>query len=286
MNSSIRTDLAMESAQLFRERSGSGEDIPGVVSRQKRRGGYPVTTVEIRTAEGERALGKPRGRYVTLELDSLLRREEDAFPKAVEVLAEELRETLNFPNNSSVMVAGLGNRDITPDAIGPCALDNLMVTRHLREKLPEYFGHFRPVSALRAGVLGTTGIESAAMISAMAGAVKPDAVVAIDALASRSLDRLCRTVQIADTGIVPGSGVGNARQALSRETLGVPVIAIGVPTVVDASAFTDEPACEGMIVTPRDIDKNVKDIAKLVGYALNLALHEGLCIEDVDMFLS
>lgn len=300
MNSRIRTDLALEATELFREETGKVSSIPGVLAREKQRGGYKVSTVEILDARGEAALGKPKGKYVTVELDAFIRREENAFTEAVEILADELRDMLHFPVSSSIMVAGLGNRDITPDAIGPCALDNLMVTRHLREKLPEYFGTFRPVSALRSGVLGTTGIESGDIIAAVSAATKPAAVVAIDALASRSMDRLCRTVQIADTGIVPGSGVGNARQALSRKTLGVPVIAVGVPTVVDAATLSYElagtagldvsqqslDALAGMIVTPRDIDKNVADISKLIGYALNLALHDNLTIEDVDMFLS
>ncbi len=300
MNSRIRTDLALEAEQLFREESSVVGEIPGVRSTERNCGGFTVSTIEILDHRGEVALGKPRGRYVTVELDALLRREENAFADACELLAKELRELLNFPSSSSIFVAGLGNRDITPDAIGPIALDNLMVTRHLRDALPEYFGHFRPVSGICSGVLGTTGIESGNIIAAVSSSVRPAAVVAIDALASRSMSRLCRTVQIADTGIVPGSGVGNARQALNRETLGVPVIAIGVPTVVDAATLAFDlisdagldidPDSMGeagnMIVTPRDIDKNVRDIAKLIGYALNLALHEGLTIEDVDMFLA
>lgn len=286
MNSSPRTDLALESARLFRKNSPDSSSVPGIISRESRKNGIPVTAVEILDEQGEQALGKPRGRYITLELDKLLRREEDAFSRTVCTLAGELEQALNLPDNSSVLVVGLGNRDITPDAIGPCTLDNLMVTRHLRAQLPEYFGHFRPVSALRAGVLGTTGVESAALVSALVREIQPAAVVAVDALAAHGLEHLCRTVQIADTGIVPGSGVGNSRKALNRETLGVPVIAVGIPTVVDAAAFSDDSGCRGMIVTPRDIDKNVKDIAKLVGYALNLALHKGLSIEDVDMFLS
>ena len=150
------------------------------------------------------------------------------------------------------------------------------------------------------GVLGTTGIESSDLVRAVVQRLRPDAVIVIDALASREPRRLCRTVQLSDTGIVPGSGVGNARQAISREVLGVPVIAVGVPTVVDAATLTldlaagagadlgsaDFGEAGNMIVTPRDIDKYVRDAAKLIGYGLNLALHEGLTVEDVDMFLS
>ena len=294
----VRTDLALEAQQLYRERSGEITEINGVIARTKRQRGLTVSTIEIISERGEQALGKPRGRYVTIEPDALLQREQNAFADACEVLAEELRSFLNFPFSAEILVVGLGNRDITPDAIGPISVDNLMVTRHLRQHLPEHFGDFRPVSAMCSGVLGSTGIESGDIIGAVSGAVSPAAVVVIDALASRSTARLCRTIQISDTGIVPGSGVGNARKALNKDSLGVPVIALGVPTVVDALTL----ACDilggeeldkrtlndgaKMIVTPRDIDKSVRDMGKLLGYGLNLALHEGLTIEDVDMFLS
>ena len=207
---------------------------------------------------------------------------------------------LNLEKNGNCLVVGLVTRDITPDAVGPDTVDCVMVTRHLTERMPEEFAAFRPVSAVCSGVLGTTGIESGDLVRAVTEQVRPAAVIVIDALASREPQRLCRTVQIADTGIVPGSGVGNARQAINRETLGVPVIAVGVPTVVDAATLTVDLAARAgadlnaadfgdagsLIVTPRDIDKNVRDIAKLIGYGLNLALHDGLTVEDVDMFLS
>ena len=300
MNGTIRTDLALEAEALWREGRPAGEAPEGVRARTERRGSFAVTTVEVLDGRGAQALGKPQGTYVTVELDALIRREENAFPAACALLSETLRGLLPLGPDDTCLVVGLGNRAITPDAVGPDAVDCVMVTRQLTEQLPEDFGGFRPVSAVCSGVLGTTGIESSALVRAVAETVKPAAVVAIDALASRSPDRLCRTVQIADTGIVPGSGVGNARQALNRETLGVPVIAVGVPTVVDAATLTldlaarsgvqPDPACfgdaGGMIVTPREIDKNVRDVAKLIGYALNLALHDGLSIEDVDMFLS
>ncbi len=300
MNSRIRTDLALEAEQLFRAENAPEGSIPGVRATERLTDGFTLSTIEVLDHRGEAAIGKPRGTYVTVELGALLRREENAFPEACSLLAKELRALLSLPVSGNVLVAGLGNRDITPDAIGPLALDSVMITRHLREALPEHFGSFRPVCGIRSGVLGTTGIESGDMIAALCQKVKPAAVVAIDALASRSMSRLCRTVQISDTGIVPGSGVGNARQALNRETLGVPVIAIGVPTVVDAATLAfdilDDAGLDidpdtlhssgSMIVTPRDIDRNVRDMAKLIGYSLNLALHKGLTVEDVDMFLS
>ena len=296
MNSGIRTDLAME-AEALRQ----ADAIPsGVRAVRQRRGSFYITTVEVLNARGEAALGKPVGTYVTLELDAYLRREENAFSEAAELLADELRALLHLNRGELCLVVGLGNRDITPDAIGPDTVDCVMVTRHLTSRLPEAFGSFRPVSAVCSGVLGTTGIESSDLVRAIVDRLRPSAVIAVDALASREPQRLCRTVQLSDTGIIPGSGVGNARQALNRETLGVPVVAVGVPTVVDAATLTlDLAASAGadisgvdfgeagaMIVTPREIDKNVRDTAKLIGYALNLALHDGLRVEDVDMFLS
>lgn len=300
MISKIRTDLAVEAQELWRESMGRTTELEGVRARHDRQGSFALSVVEVLDERGEQALGKPRGKYVTVELDGLLRREENAFAQACEVLSTQLRDIFRLSPEGGVLIAGLGNRAITPDAVGPETVDSVMVTRHLREQLPEYFGAFRAVSALCSGVLGTTGIESGDFVCAMTEKLRPELVVAVDALAARCTDRLCRTVQISDTGIVPGSGVGNSRQALSRDTLGVPVIAVGVPTVVDAATLALDLASRsgseldpesfgedaGMIVTPRDIDKNVKDISKLLGYSLNLALHDGLSIQDVDMFLS
>ncbi len=288
MEHKIRTDLAVEIEQL---RRGEGTALPGVRSRTAQRGGFGLTTTEVLDGAGAAALGKPVGRYVTLELGALLRREENAFADAAALLGEQLRALAPLAPGAPVLVVGLGNRDITPDAVGPAAVDSVMVTRHLRQQLPEHFGAFRPVTAVCTGVLGTTGIESGDLVSAVASAVEPAAVIAVDALASRSAQHLGSTVQLADTGIVPGSGVGNARSALSRETLGVPVIAVGVPTVVDAGTLAadlggEDADLRGLIVTPRDIDRLVRDAAKLVGYGINLALHEGLTVADVDMFLS
>lgn len=299
-NRPIRTDLAVEARQLWQENAEETSTLPGVRASEQTRGSFSVITVEVLDERGEEAIGKPAGKYITVELDGLVRREENAFADAAGLLAEVLRDLLGLEGSGNLLVVGLGNRGITPDAIGPEAVDHIIVTRHLKQRLPEDFASFRPVSAVCSGVLGTTGIESSDLVRAVAEEIRPTAVFAIDALASRGPERLCRTVQIADTGIVPGSGVGNARQALNRETLGVPVIAIGVPTVVDAATLTVDLAARagaeldpdsfgevgGMIVTPRDIDKNVRDIAKLIGYSLNLAFHDGLSIEDVDMLLS
>ena len=297
-----RTDLAVEATQLWQEQAGETTQLRGVQARDSVREGYKVTTVRILDESGAQALGKPVGTYITVELDGLLRREEDAFPRAARALAAELRGLLDLKEGDAVLVAGLGNRAITPDGIGPKAADYTLVTRHLVEQVPEQFGAFRPVSALAAGVLGTTGLESGELISAVVEKTRPACVLAVDALASRSLRRVGRTVQLSDTGIVPGSGVGNHRMALNRETLGVPVIAIGVPTVVDAATLACDllseagredlaPAAlsgagENLIVTPREVDTQVGDLAKVIGYGIDLALQSGLDVADIDLLLS
>lgn len=289
---SHRTDLALEATQLLNQTVT--EAISGVTQEERTTEGFPVIQVDITTEEGAEAIGKPQGRYLTLDLNGLLRREADAFPRAARALAQELGSLLpQAADSASALVVGLGNRLVTPDAVGPRAADYTMVTRHLIHQAPEQFAPFRPVSALAAGVLGTTGVESGELVKALAGQIHPDFIIAVDALAARSVHRLCSTVQLADTGIIPGSGVGNARQALNQETLGVPVIAVGVPTVVDAATLaadltgqTPDNALGSLLVTPKDIDVLVSDVAKVIGYGLNLALQEGLTVEDVDLFLS
>jgi len=297
-----RTDLALEAKELWTESAEKETKLEGVRARDSLREGYQVTTVDILDEQGASSLGKPVGSYVTVQLDALARREEDAFGRAARAIAAELNGLLKLPEEATCLVVGLGNRAITPDAIGPGVADHTMVTRHLVEQAPEHFGSFRPVAALAAGVLGTTGVESGELVKAVAEKIRPGCIIAVDALASRSMDRVCTTVQLANTGIVPGSGVGNHRAALNLETLGVPVIAVGVPTVVDAGTLAADilaeagqegldpealaGAGEGLMVTPRDIDQRVADLVKVIGYGINLALQPGLTIEDVDLFLS
>lgn len=297
-----RTDLALEAREIWAESARERETIEGVEVEESIQEGYPVTTVRITNRQGERALGKSVGAYVTLELAGLKRREEDAFPRAVTALARELRSLLPLKEGDAALVVGLGNRAITPDNIGPGAVGHTLVTRHLVEQVPQHFGHFRPVAALAAGVLATTGVESGELVRAVVDRVRPACVIAIDALASRSLKRLCSTIQLADTGISPGSGVGNHRTALNKETLGVPVIALGVPTVVDVATLCADVLAEagkgdlepealrgagtGLMVTPRDIDQSAADLAKVIGFGVDLALQERLSIEDLEMLLS
>lgn len=281
MYSSARTDLALEQRELI----GSGGELPGVAAHEETCSGLTVTTIDILDERGADILCKPVGRYVTVELDSLLRRREASFSDAAQLIADQLRALLP-DGGGCTLVAGLGNAAMTPDAVGPLSLDSVLATRHLKKQLPEDFAAFGEVCAVRPGVLGTTGLETAELLRSVCSAVSPARILAVDALASSSLERLCRTVQISNAGIVPGSGVGNDRAELCERTLGAPVIAIGVPTVVDAANFSRDEAARGMFVTPRDIDASVRDISKLIGYAIDLALHSGLTVEDIDTLIS
>lgn len=278
----FRTDLAAEQRELT---AGAGE-LKGVRANTQTRGGFDITTVEILDAEGEKALCKPIGKYVTLGLEPLMCRTSEAFEDAAELLAELIRSLLPSDDGKGTLVAGLGNDEMTPDAVGPLAVNSVIATRHLKRGMPEDFAAFTTVSAVKPGVLGATGIESAELLRSACRAADPARLIAVDALASASLDRLCRTVQLTNAGIVPGSGVGNDRAAVNQKSLGLPVLAIGVPTVVDAAAFSDSPDAAGMFVTPRDIDASVRDVAKLIGYGINLALHDGLTVADIDMLKS
>ncbi len=298
----VRTDLALEAKEIYERSAARVSRLSGVTAEEKTVAGTRVTRVRILDGEGEKKLNKPKGTYITVELDSFLKREDDGFAKCVATVADEIKSLITLGGGDAVLVASLGNDKVTPDSVGPAAADSIMATRHLIEADPESFGTFRPVSVLSVGVMGTTGIESSEMIAAVSKKISPSLIIAIDALASSSAERLCRTVQITDTGISPGSGVGNSRKALSRETLGVPVIAVGVPTVVDAEtmlretaekygvtlpdAVTDGEKADAMFVTRKDIDSRVADISKVIGYAVNMALHDGLTVADMEAFLS
>ena len=258
-----------------------------------------MTRVDILDERGEQALGKPRGTYLTVDLTTFWQRKADFFERAVRAVGSQLKTLL--PPEGPALVIGLGNDAMTPDAVGPLAADHVLVTRHLISAMPRQFSGFRPVSVLRSGVLGTTGVESAEAVRGLASEVKPACVIAVDALASRRVGRVCAAVQLSDTGIIPGSGVGNHRSALNQETLGVPVVAIGVPTVVDSATLAadlleetgvtdyDEEKLrtsrQNLMVTPRDIDQQVRDLGKVIGYGINWALQD-LDIDEMSALLS
>ena len=294
-----RTDLALEARELWQESAGKTTRLAGVKATKRKQEGYPVTRVDILDQRGEEALGKPRGTYLTVDLTTFWQRREDFFQRAVRAVGAPLKELV--PTEGPVLVVGLGNRAMTPDAVGPLAADHVLVTRHLISAMPRQFSGFRPVSVLRTGVLGTTGVESAESVRGLAAEVKPACVIAVDALASRRTGRVCAAVQLSDTGIIPGSGVGNHRSPLNAGTLGVPVIAIGVPTVVDSatlaadlleeSGITDydaealQKSRQNLMVTPRDIDQQVRDLGKVIGYGINWALQD-LDIDEMNALLS
>lgn len=277
-----RTDLAVEA---HRVRAGAGR-LEGVEVRETDRSGFRVTTVEVRSPAASEELCKPIGVYHTVTLDPVLRREEAAFSSAAGLISGLIGDLLPKNDRFSALVIGLGNRAITPDAVGPHTMESVLATRHLRDQAGDLFADLRAVCVLSPGVLGTTGIEAARMVQAVAADLHPDVVIAVDALACSEPERLCRTIQITDTGITPGSGVGNDRVALNRESLGVPVIAVGVPTVMDIRTVSDSDALEGLFVTTRDIDTTVSDFSKLTGYAIDLALQPELSIADLDLLLS
>ncbi len=274
-----RTDIANE--LRLQQCAGKVTELPGIRATEEELSGFAVTTVEILDQQGETVLGKPIGRYITMELPRHL---QDHFEDAALTLASLIHRCAdNMPQR--ILLAGLGNPDITPDALGSLSAAHFLVTRHLKQQEPSAFASCRSTMLCRPGVLGTSGMESAQQIRALCDAFHPQLVLVVDALAGADLQMLCRSVQICNTGIAPGSGVGNSREALNQETLGVPVIAIGVPTVVDASAFSSDDTLQGMFVTPRSIDSLVRSCAKLIGYGVNLALHEGMDIGELQLLL-
>lgn len=273
--STTRTDLALESVQAVCSGAEAGT-ISGVRSRERTREGYAVTDIRVEDEDGAQALGKPVGRYVTVDLGPYFRREADYFDRGVRCLAGELAALLP---EGPVLAAGLGNRAMTCDAVGPASIDNLLVTRHMIRAMPRQFADFRPVAAVCPGVLARTGLEALELVRGAVERVRPAAVIAVDALAARDSARLCATVQLSDTGLVPGSGVGNRRSALDRGTLGVPVIAVGIPTVVDADPRA------GLFLTPRDIDQRIRELGRLLGYGITLALQPSLTAADVTALL-
>lgn len=283
-----RTDLALEAAAAVISQHG-----PGVAVQEEDLFGFPLTTVHVLDEAGADRVGKPVGRYLTLDLRDYHNTGMDAFARAVDAVGCCLSRLL--PDElGEALVVGLGNRAVTPDAIGPRCADHILVTRHLTHGTPKLFGGFLPVAALAAGVLGTTGVESAALVSAVNREVRPSLILAVDALAARSVHRLCTTIQITDTGITPGSGVGNSRAALNQNTLGVPVIALGVPTVVDGETVcrelggTSEEDLSHTLVTPKDVDAQVHELSRILGYGINAALQreQQLTVEEMDYYLS
>ena len=276
----IRTDLALESKERL---EAEKNEMRGVVFEEHfdEKRNVTITKVTIETENGAKAIGKPVGTYLTLEAPDMALPDEGSHREVSEVLAEQLRALMK-ENMESVLVVGLGNREVTPDALGPEVIGNLYITRHILREYGEYAFPDKKVAAISGivpGVMAQTGMETLEIIKGIISETSPQLVIAIDALAARSVKRLGRTIQIADTGINPGSGVGNHRKGLNKETLGVPVVAIGVPLVVDAATIVYD-VCQdadkipngivGMFVTPKNIDEMVKSLSYTISEALNM----------------
>lgn len=275
-----RTDMASEAHRDYKK----GKALPGVSAREETLNGFPLYSVEIKNKDGAQALRKPVGKYYTLEPERFFERGSDSFAPAAQAVAQLIKNCFDGLTPSSVLVAALGNPDITPDALGPLTASHLIVTRHLKHSGDPIFSSFHSLALCRTGVLGTSGIESALHIKTLCALLKPELVIAVDALAGSDPDRLCRTIQVNSAGVAPGSGVGNDREELSLDYLGVPVVGIGVPTVIDSELFGSGSNTH-MFVTPRNIDSLVRSAAKLIGYGIDLAVHDGLSIGDIDMLI-
>lgn len=310
----VRTDLAVEAhAAAVRRRAFAGVDI-----EERHEGAIRVQVVTVRDAEGAKHIGKPPGRYVTVHAPGLRRPSRSHGQEVARHLGRELEAMLALGPTTSVLLVGLGNWNATPDALGPRAMERVLVTRHLEGAVPgELEGRLRSVAAVAPGVLGLTGMETGEIVRGIVREVHPERVVCIDALAAQDPDRLCTTIQLADSGIRPGSGVGNHRAALTEQTLGVPVLAVGVPTVVHAIAIVEaslatvtqafrgrgrwaevvgafgdgeddrvllgrvlEPTLGQLMVTPKEIDVLVREVAWVIGGALNAVLHPGIDLSD------
>lgn len=303
MNFQIRTDLALETREIYQKAQNIENEVPGVETKiDDSDNDFLFTEVNILSDEGASLLNKPIGNYITIESKYMNDEVESIDKKIINKLASTIKDISHIVKKDSVLVVGLGNSDVTPDALGPKVVDNLSITRHLIEYAPELVNeNTRAVSAIVPGVLGTTGIETSDIVKGIVEKTKPNLVIVVDALAAKDMNRISRTIQVSNTGITPGSGVKNNRFSLTRDSLGVPVIAVGVPTVVGVPTIVNE-AIEyvsekipdvktplenenymqnilenkdfDFMVTPNDIDDIISNISRLVSEGINTALHE------------
>ncbi|GAW91407.1 GPR endopeptidase [Calderihabitans maritimus] len=312
----IQLDLALEAHELLR--GATRREIPGVREEKETFEHASVTTVTILNEEGAQQMGRPPGSYITIEAPGIRHNNKAVHRSIAEILAQKLEflmKELNIGTDASVLLVGLGNWDATPDALGPRVINHTMVTRHLYHYAPETVKGLRSVAALAPGVLGITGIETAEIVKGVVEKTKPDLIIAVDALAASNLERISTTIQLANTGINPGSGIGNRRAGINQETMGVPVIAIGVPTVVNATVFVFEAFArlfqkhpevrqkvpdqtvqnitsnllapfEGKLtVTPKEIDDLIKNVSWIIASGLTMGLHPAIGPEEYAMYL-
>lgn len=309
----FRTDLALERRDLYNKANNIEKDIDGIEAEdEKVDDNITISRVKVTNEKGEEAIGKKKGNYITIDVKNLKIANEEEIQKTSEIVTNELRKLINehVQENGSVLIVGLGNIYVTPDSLGPKVINEIDITRHLLEYMPEVLDkNTREVSAISPGVLGTTGIETMEILKGIIDNTKPQLVIIIDALASRNIERISSSVQIADTGIVPGAGVGNARKELTENTLGVPVIAMGIPTVVEAATIAADsltlfinkaqekgesndflnklqeedkykiikeilaPEEYNFIVTPKEIDSLIEKMKDIVARGINFAIN-------------
>ncbi len=284
----LRTDLALEKRELL-----GREEPEGVESEESDQGGVKFTKIRVINEKGSEALGKPIGTYITAEIPELMKNpvtDEDM----IEAIAAQLRSLL--PNEGSILAVGLGNTRITPDAVGPKSVSMVLATRHIGKELSDEIGlgELRSVAGFVPGVLGRTGLEAAESVKGLVGAVSPSAIIVVDALAARKLSRLGTTIQISDIGIIPGSGVGNARKEITERSVGVPVISVGIPTVVDVGTLVADltgsnseipSESRDMIITPREIDIVIERASELIGMSINKALQPDISVDEMMMLV-
>ena len=307
----FRTDMAIERNYIYKKQNNIENQIDGIETEEEEKDQIKISRVKILNEQGEKALAKPKGDYVTLDVKNIKTVDEEGIEKIAEILGDELREIIkkHISDTEDILVVGLGNLYVTPDALGPKVVPEIQVTRHILQYMPSAMPEdTRPVSAISPGVLGITGIETMEILKGIVDNIKPKMLIVIDALASRSIERISSSIQIADTGIVPGAGVGNTRKEISIKTLGIPVIALGIPTVVDLASITNDcidlfieslqqkamsndylnklrekdnyeeikealiPKDYNMIVTPKEIDKLIENMSKIVSKGINMSL--------------
>lgn len=323
-NFSPYTDLAIEIAENITTKA---TEIDGVEIAKESCdiSDTVVTMVKVTNSKGAEVMGKPIGNYVTLESNLIKENDKEIHEEIIKILSKYIKFLCPFNENSTILVVGLGNSHITPDSLGPKVIDRILVTRHIRDTVPEDIaGSVSSVAAIAPGVMGITGIETVEIVKGITERIKPDIVIAIDALAARKVSRVNSTIQLSDTGVAPGAGVGNKRKTLDEESLGVPVIAIGVPTVVDAATLANDtlermieammaeadersefygmlekmaedekyqlicevlnPYAENMFVTPKEVDAVIENLVNIIANGINIALHPGIDNGDINRY--
>lgn len=323
----VRTDLAVEAKEMY---CNSKEKENGVKVDTRKVKDIEITTVDVLNDEGEKIIRKPKGTYVTLDIPKLTMYDADIMEDVSSAFADELSKVIkkfNFNESMTALVVGLGNWNITPDSLGPKVIDGLMITRHLKKYVPNTIDErIRPVCAIAPGVLGITGMETGEIVRGIVENVKPNLIICIDALAARKMERVNSTIQIGNTGISPGSGIGNMRMEISEKTLGIPVIAVGVPTVVDAATMANDtidividkmkeysdkesnfynmlkaidndekeqliyeilnPYVGQLLVTPKEVDMVMESLSKVISSGINMALQPALELDEINSFVN